>query len=222
MRLPININDVLNGRSVEWERLEFKEGWNPETVLHTLCAFANDFHNLGGGYLFIGISQDQGRPILPPIGLNPNQVDSFQRKVLELGHKIQPAYHPIMEPCVIDGKHVLVLRAPGGQNRPYKAPDSLSKNNRSYSYYIRKGSSTVKARREDEIDLLNLAAHIPFDDRVNQGASISDLKLSLIQDHLKDIGSQLLDEADQIEFEQLCRQMNMVNSTCKCNFELGQ
>jgi len=22
---------------------------NPEVVLHTLCAFANDFHNLGGG-----------------------------------------------------------------------------------------------------------------------------------------------------------------------------
>jgi hypothetical protein len=36
---------------VEWERLEFKRGWNPEAVLHTLCAFANDFHNLGGGFV---------------------------------------------------------------------------------------------------------------------------------------------------------------------------
>lgn len=52
MALPLNIDDVLLGRSVEWERLEFKKNWNPEDVLHTLCAFANDFHNLGGGYLF--------------------------------------------------------------------------------------------------------------------------------------------------------------------------
>jgi ATP-dependent DNA helicase RecG len=210
MHLPINVDDVISGHSVEWERLEFKEGWNPETILHTLCAFANDFHNLGGGYLFIGISQDQGRPVLPPKGLNLNQIDSFQRKVLELGHKIQPAYHPIMEPCLIQGKQVLVLRAPGGQNRPYKAPDSLSRGSRSYSYYIRKGSSTVKARREDEIELLALAAHIPFYDRVNQGASVSDLKLPLIQSHLRDIGSHLLSETTQIEFEQLCRQMNIV------------
>lgn len=211
MHLPININDVLKGHSVEWERLEFKEGWNPEAILHTICAFANDFHNLGGGYLFIGISQDQGRPVLPPRGLNPNQIDSLQQKVLELGHKIQPPYHPVMEPYIIDGKHVLVLRAPGGQNRPYKAPNSLSKGNRSYSYFIRKGSSTVRARREDEVDLLSLAARVPFDDRVNQGASINDLKLSLIQSHLRDIGSQLLSETTKVEFEQLCRQMNIVD-----------
>jgi len=41
MSLPINIYEVLQGRPVEWERPEFKRGWNPEAVLHTLCAFAN-------------------------------------------------------------------------------------------------------------------------------------------------------------------------------------
>lgn len=35
------MHEVLRGRPVEWERLEFKRGWNPEAVLHTLCAFAN-------------------------------------------------------------------------------------------------------------------------------------------------------------------------------------
>ena len=50
MPLPINIHDLLVGKPVEWERLGFKQGWNPEAVLQTLCAFANDFHNLGGGY----------------------------------------------------------------------------------------------------------------------------------------------------------------------------
>ena len=50
MPLPIDISALLAGSLIESERLEFKEGWNPEAVLHTLCAFANDFHNLGGGY----------------------------------------------------------------------------------------------------------------------------------------------------------------------------
>ena len=44
MDLLININDLLTARTVEWERLEFKAGWNPESTLRSLCAFANDFH----------------------------------------------------------------------------------------------------------------------------------------------------------------------------------
>lgn len=47
--LPINVRDLLEQRTVEGERVEYKAGFNPEQVLHTLCAFANDFHNLGGG-----------------------------------------------------------------------------------------------------------------------------------------------------------------------------
>ena len=50
--LPINIDDLLHRRTVESERIEYKASWNPETVLHTLCAFANDFHNLGGGFMW--------------------------------------------------------------------------------------------------------------------------------------------------------------------------
>ena len=57
MHLPIKIDDVLHGQTVEWEHLEFKQGWNPEAVLHTMCAFANDFHNLGSGYIFIGVAE---------------------------------------------------------------------------------------------------------------------------------------------------------------------
>jgi hypothetical protein len=33
--LPISIPDILHRKSVEWERLEFKLGRNPEAMLHT-------------------------------------------------------------------------------------------------------------------------------------------------------------------------------------------
>ena len=45
MGLPIGINQLLNGKIVEWERIDFKKGWNPEDVVHSICAFANDIHN---------------------------------------------------------------------------------------------------------------------------------------------------------------------------------
>ncbi len=86
MKLPINIHDLLNARTVEWERLEFKSGWNPKAVLNTLCAFANDFHNLGGGYIILGVKEDKGRPILPPAGLSLDQIDAIQKEIVDLGY----------------------------------------------------------------------------------------------------------------------------------------
>ena len=67
-KLPINVEDLLRQRTVEGERIEYKAGWNPEAVLHTVCAFANDFHNLGGGYIIIGVEEKEGQPVLPPKG----------------------------------------------------------------------------------------------------------------------------------------------------------
>ena len=126
MNLPININDLVTARTVEWERLEFKAGWNPEAVLHTMCAFANDFHNLGGGYIIIGVKEDNGRPMLPPVGLQVTQIDAIQKEIVELGHRMIPYYHPIIAPFEVDEKHILVLWATGGQTRPYRAPVSLA------------------------------------------------------------------------------------------------
>lgn len=54
MALPINIEQLLGGHSVERERIEFKKGWNPEDIVHTICAFANDINNWGGGYIVVG------------------------------------------------------------------------------------------------------------------------------------------------------------------------
>ncbi|MBU3966118.1 MAG: hypothetical protein KKG76_01910, partial [Euryarchaeota archaeon] len=42
-KLPINLEDLLRQRKVEGERIEYKQGWNPDPILRTLCAFTNDF-----------------------------------------------------------------------------------------------------------------------------------------------------------------------------------
>jgi ATP-dependent DNA helicase RecG len=70
MAIPVNIEQLLSGRIAEWERLDFKKGWNPEDVLHTMCAFANDIHNWGGGYIVVGVEEHDGIPILPPCGID--------------------------------------------------------------------------------------------------------------------------------------------------------
>ncbi|HKP74647.1 MAG TPA: RNA-binding domain-containing protein [Longimicrobiaceae bacterium] len=211
MSLPIHIPDLFTGTVVEWERVEFKAGWNPEAVLHTLCAFANDLHNWGGGYLVIGVEEEEGRPVLPVAGLQPKQLDRIQKELLNVANRIVPAYHPIVEPYVVGGRHVLVLWAPGGQNRPYKAPASLAKGQAEYAYYVRVGSSTVRARGPLETELLHLAANVPFDDRIRYDASVGDLSLRLVQAYLQEVRSDLFEASGTMNFTTLCGRMQIVD-----------
>jgi len=216
--LPISIEDILHGRSVEWERLEFKEGWNPESILHSICAFANDFHNLGGGYIILGIKEENGQPILPPKGIKPSDVDNIQKEILGLGYNaIQPQYHPISTPYQIDGKMIIVIWVPGGETRPYKAKRSLA-NGSDWAYYIRKQSSTVRAKGEDERELISLAAKVPYDDRYNQSATVNDLSPVLIKEFLKEVNSDLAEEVDKLSIEMLARQMNIVSGPSELAF----
>ena len=54
LRVICRIDKLLSENIVEWARIEFKLGWNPETTLKTISAFANDIDNWGGGYIVIG------------------------------------------------------------------------------------------------------------------------------------------------------------------------
>ncbi|MCL2649873.1 MAG: putative DNA binding domain-containing protein [Candidatus Azobacteroides sp.] len=206
MSLPINIKDLVHGHSVEWERLEFKRGWNPEEVIHSMCAFANDLHNWGGGYIVIGIETNNGMPVFPPEGLQQNQLDKIQNEVLKLGNRIQPAYLPIMQPYVLGEQHILVLWCPAGDFRPYSAPTTLGEKAQR-QYYIRVGSSTVVAKNETLRRLFELAARVPFDDRINQQASIDDFDLTLIQAYLHEVKSDLYEESKHISLVNLTRNM---------------
>ena len=222
MPLPVNINDLLMGKPVEWERLEFKADWNPEDILHTLCAFANDFHNLGGGYIIIGIAEENGRPVLPPAGIDSARIDGIQKELLGLGfNAIIPYYHPLVVPVEIEGRHVLVLWALGGQTRPYKAKRSLAKDSKDYAYYIRKGSSTIRARGADETELMSLTATVPFDDRFNQQAKIEDLSRELMLDYLQRVGSELFRLAPNLSLEELGRQMGIIGGPSESPFPLN-
>ena len=48
MALAININDLLNKQKLESNRIEFKKGWNPGSIYHSLCDFAIPVHEVCG------------------------------------------------------------------------------------------------------------------------------------------------------------------------------
>ena len=213
-KLPLNLDDLLRQRTVEGDRIEYKSGWNPDAVVRTLCAFANDFENLGGGYIVIGQDCDeQGQPKFPPIGLNANQLDPIQRELLGYCNLIQPSYFPILSLEMYEGKNLIVLWSPGGLNRPYKAPRAVTAKTKEYHYFIRRYSSTVevKSNSDDEQELLRLTATVPFDDRQCRQADVDDLRPGLLQSYLKEVGSDLHRDASKMPLVGLGRLMNIVD-----------
>jgi len=207
--LPINIEELIHGKVVEWERLEFKQDWNPVPILHTLCAFANDMNNWGGGYILVGIAEKDGLPVLPPKGLNPDRLDHLQGELTNLSHRIQPNFLPIFQPYVFHNKHILVIWALPGDMRPYTAPEGLGKGAQPRQSYIRSGSKTIIAKGENLRRLQELTSRIPFDDRINQQAELNDLSLGLIRDFLQEVKSSLFEESTIMPLADLTRRMGI-------------
>jgi len=214
MALPVNIVDLIHQRVVESTRIEYKGDWNPEPIIHSITAFANDFDNLGGGYVVLGIEEKNGRPVIPIKGLNPDAIDAIQKDILNKCNFIEPRYIPIVEPAVIDGKDILVLWIPGGDDRPYKCPEKIytekSREKSEKAYYIRKLSNTVKANYLEERELIELARNIPFDDRVNNHAEIADMRSSLLSEYLHAVESELYEGSLSRTVEEVATDMQLV------------
>lgn len=191
--LPVGLDDLIHARSVEDNRREFKAVWNPATqasVVRTVCAFANDLLNLNGGYVILGVeTDDRGNPVLPPRGLEEANLDRIQREILGQCNRIYPSYHPILFPATYADRPVLVIWAPGGDNRPYEAPKTAAGSDR--AYYVREGSETVAARGALRSQLFEQAAKIPFDDRINRVVGVDDVSERLVKRFLADIGSEI-------------------------------
>ena len=112
----------MSGKSVESERIEYKEGWNPAAIYRAVCAFANDFSNIGGDYIIVGVKATNGIPVRPVKGIPGNQIDRIQQEMIGFNNLIRPVYHPKLEIEEIDDVKILVLWIPGGSNRPYEVP----------------------------------------------------------------------------------------------------
>ena len=64
MTIPVNATDLVLGRRTDRSRLEFLDRWDPERVLRTMCAFANDVDGLDGGYIIVAARTDSGIPVV--------------------------------------------------------------------------------------------------------------------------------------------------------------
>lgn len=193
MALPINIEDLLNKRKVESNRIEFKAGWNPDKIYHTICAFATDLENIGGGYILIGVEEENGIAKRPVKGLAETEIDRIMKEMVGYDAKISPSYLSKVSLEDVDGKPVLVIWVPTGINRPYSVTESVVAKKSVPKFYVRSKSSTIEAKGEILDEVRELANRVPFDERGNESVRIEDISGVLVYEHLKKVGSRLVD-----------------------------
>ncbi|MCD8197987.1 MAG: putative DNA binding domain-containing protein [Lachnospiraceae bacterium] len=212
MELEIGIEDLLRKSRVESSRIEFKAGWNPDDIYHSVCAaFANDYNNEGGGYILVGVEEKNGVAVRPVKGLPEYMLDDIQKEMIGYNNVISPAYFPRLAPMEVDGKWVLVIIARTGQQRPYKAPDHVTgKKDKKYYYYIRYGTSSARANPEQERELIAMTDQTPFDCKANHKATFDDISPVLLEDHLRKTGSKLAKQVRERGVEAILEEMQLL------------
>ena len=213
--LPINIDNRLHNRGVESERLELKASWDPKTAgpqaRKTICAYANDCHNLNGGYVVFGVAEKGGRAVLPPIGLKPEEIESGQRWLRGRCSQLDPPCQPVIAHESFRDRDLLVVWAPGSETRPHRAPEGPGG---ALRFWVRLGSETIDAERRGSSvlgSLIGMTARVPLDDRRARGASMADLREAKVREHLRQIDSALQRERDSAEVYRRMRITTRVN-----------
>lgn len=211
MPLPVNIEDLLTARTIESDRIEFKAGWNPDNIYRSICAFANDFDNIGGGYILIGVEEENGKAKRPVKGLLPEQIACIQKAMIGMNNLIKPYYAPKLFIEEVDRKDIVLLWIPGGSERPYEIPEAVTSNHKSWKYFIRRYASSIEAKGTDLEELISLANQVPFDDRANTHATPDNISITLVRDHLRITQSRLHEFSETLSKVDLLGQMDLLS-----------
>jgi len=139
---------------------EFKSaGTSTKAVAKELCAFLNT----AGGRLFLGVEDD---------GTTTGLGTWTEEVVMNVGRTlIQPAVTPRWQSLELAGTRVAIVSVDRGTDKPYAVGGGESKN-----YYVRVGSTSREASREDLVRLTQASGAVQPDLRPVAGASPDDLE----------------------------------------------
>jgi len=162
------------------------------------------------------VEEKRGRPLLPPVGLDTDDLDWIQQEIFQYCNEIIPRYIPRIEIEEYDGKNVIYLWSPAGDGGPYTAPiDVLSKSKKEKHgvYWIKPGSVKTIAKGDEISELFEKFNSVPFDDRVNRKATINDLAYGYIEEFIRKSDSALLDVKKGMQMEDLLLALEVANET---------
>lgn len=174
-------SDLLQRESA---RVDWKRGGDPLKVAKTLCAFANDFQQMGGGYVICGLEETQdeaGHPTPVAVGLTAPKIKQIRDKVFQhCSGNTRPPIGPSCEEFALEDSEQRLLVF--FQERSRSAHQFKEKGQ--YFYPIRIHDRVIAANGQVP-RLLEQKGRLPlFLEQINQTATLSDLEKQLIEEDL--------------------------------------
>lgn len=152
----------------ETECLAFLGVSDLTSVIQTVCAFLNQ----KGGQVLLGT--DAGGPA-PDISVDANYLNHLKQKLTE---EISPTALWTLEEESIQGKTILVLNVPEGQDKPYVTSGAI---------YLRRKARTQPATRDELTNLIRHQTGSPtrWERELVSGATLDDLDIGLLKETIE-------------------------------------
>jgi ATP-dependent DNA helicase RecG len=179
----------------EGQRTEFKAAEaDAADLARAVAALANS----GGGTLLLGVGDD-GRVLglwyaQPPhiarnIRTMPN-VAAWRQFLVNLSrHNCEPAVPVAVEHVAPEGRDVLAVHVPDGQDKPYRANGRV---------YVRIGTDVHEATREEVARLMVESGRVQYERLPVPGAELTELNDALLRDYFVDVrGLPFPEDADE-------------------------
>lgn len=159
---------------------EFKESFDSDDVARVMVALANAY----GGKIFVGVS-DAGV-------IKGGIPDDLEERIMNISrHNIDPPLIPSYQEVQTSRGRVGVIGIASGFEKPYYC---MRRGRR--TPYIRVGSTTREASREELHRLFQASALIHYDATPVASSSPADLNMSRLSEYFKEFHSVALDDMD--------------------------
>ncbi|SMG46594.1 RNA-binding domain-containing protein [Dethiosulfovibrio salsuginis] len=166
---------------------------NADSLAAELVAFSNTL----GGKFFIGVDDDG-----EIIGLEQKDIQNFNQLLSNTASQnVRPAINPLTEIFTIDGKRILVVDVPKGNNKPYQDKNGV--------IWVKNGSDKRRATSREEIQrLFQESGMIHGDVSPVNGITVADLDMAYFKAFFeKRYGKSLEDQ--EIPLGQLITNLNL-------------
>jgi predicted HTH transcriptional regulator len=184
--------DLLELAKRESAIVEWKENVaDVSNVISTIVAFANDFLNLGGGYIVCGAKETKdtfGFQSVEYVGLTAQRLKALKEQIINdctNATRVNPPLNPQIDELEVPGdpsKRVLVFTVDATRHAHTYKKDSKD----IPRYYIKTDFNTKEATNGFIRELLRRKEQLePWDKRVNLRASLTDIDELILRQYLQ-------------------------------------
>lgn len=190
-------HDIVDRCAVENDYIEYKKSASDvikNSILKTVCAYANNYMNREIGLLFIGIEEEDDKetgrkavPVRPITGIEEANIETTENNLKSLFAHIhpKPVYHLLQDK--IDDRIYIIVAVEPGTDGPYETDEKAEKDKKislKAGRYIRIRRDSRLPNKREEFELLKKFADYHFTSELNETATLDDLSYEYMKEYL--------------------------------------